>query len=213
MATITGYTAEKMQEIVDGTIKSAEVVGGHLIVTRFDNTTQDLGDIRGPQGETGPEGSVSLAQLNAMRDLLRQEADKVGRGVLKQVQVDDDVNFAGYQEDVWKDITGMSTTFTPVPGRWYEMHAAAAFRSGENNTNFELAITRTGGARITTSSVWAPVANRTVFGSTIRTFEVPSTWTGPQTFKLQVRFATGFTTVCRGSESITTLTIKDVGKP
>lgn len=54
MATITGLTAERMLEIEGATVVSGEIVGGHLILTKFDGTTVDAGEI--PPGPTGPEG-------------------------------------------------------------------------------------------------------------------------------------------------------------
>lgn len=65
MATVTGVTADRMQEILDGTIASAAVVAGHLILTRFDGTTVDAGSVIGPTGPTGP----ASATLDAIGDV------------------------------------------------------------------------------------------------------------------------------------------------
>jgi microcystin-dependent protein len=57
MATITGLTAERMLEIEGASVVSGEIVGGNLILTKFDGTTIDAGPIPpGPQGPTGPAG-------------------------------------------------------------------------------------------------------------------------------------------------------------
>jgi microcystin-dependent protein len=56
MATITGFTAERMLEIEDGTIVDAEVVGGELILTKHDGTTVNAGPVTGPAGPVGPAG-------------------------------------------------------------------------------------------------------------------------------------------------------------
>lgn len=63
MASVTGYTAERMQEIEDNTIISAVVNGaGHLILTKFDGSTVDAGPVIGPTGPVGPTGpAVSWA--------------------------------------------------------------------------------------------------------------------------------------------------------
>lgn len=46
MATVTGYTAEHMQEIEDATIVSAAIDGsGHLILTKHDGSTVDAGAV------------------------------------------------------------------------------------------------------------------------------------------------------------------------
>lgn len=57
MATVTGYTAEKMDEIADATIVDAEVVGDNLILERLDGGTIDAGSVRGPQGVAGTNGT------------------------------------------------------------------------------------------------------------------------------------------------------------
>lgn len=57
MATITGFTAEHMQEIEDGTIVDANLVAGHLVLVRKDGTTVDVGSVVGPAGTgTTPAG-------------------------------------------------------------------------------------------------------------------------------------------------------------
>jgi hypothetical protein len=58
MATITGLTAERMQEIIDSTIVDAEIVGDNLILEKYDATTIDAGDVRGPQGVPGATFTV-----------------------------------------------------------------------------------------------------------------------------------------------------------
>lgn len=45
MGSITGYTAEKMQEIVNGIIVGASVVSNHLILEREDGSTIDAGSV------------------------------------------------------------------------------------------------------------------------------------------------------------------------
>lgn len=47
MATVNGFTAAHMAAIEDNTIVSGAVVANHLILTRFDGTTIDVGNIVG----------------------------------------------------------------------------------------------------------------------------------------------------------------------
>lgn len=54
MGTVTGYTAERMQEIEDSAIIDGDVVGNNLILTRYGGSTINAGNVRGPQGEVGP---------------------------------------------------------------------------------------------------------------------------------------------------------------
>ena len=57
MATVTGFTAERMQEIEDSAIVDGEVVGGNLILTKHDGGTINAGSVIGPEG---PEGPMSI---------------------------------------------------------------------------------------------------------------------------------------------------------
>ncbi len=66
MATVTGYTAERMKNIEDSTVTDGEVVGNNLILTTRDGTPIDAGNVRGPQGVKGDTGEVSQAQLAAV---------------------------------------------------------------------------------------------------------------------------------------------------
>lgn len=56
MATITGLTADRMLEIEAESVVSGEIVGGNLILTKFDGTTIDAGPVLGPAGPVGPMG-------------------------------------------------------------------------------------------------------------------------------------------------------------
>ncbi len=64
MATVTGYTAARMKEIEDAAIIDGDVVGDDLILTRFDTTQINAGNVRGAQGIQGPAGPVGEAPLN-----------------------------------------------------------------------------------------------------------------------------------------------------
>ncbi len=56
MATITGLTAERMQEIEDACIVAGGVVVDDLILTKHDGSTINAGNVRGPQGIQGIQG-------------------------------------------------------------------------------------------------------------------------------------------------------------
>lgn len=60
MATVTGLTAARILEILNDTIESAMVDGDDLIFTRHDGSNFNAGDVRGPQGDTGPAGEDVL---------------------------------------------------------------------------------------------------------------------------------------------------------
>jgi microcystin-dependent protein len=61
MATVTGLTAERMLEIEGATVISGEIVGDHLILTKFDGTTVDTGAL--PAGPTGPQGPSGVSSI------------------------------------------------------------------------------------------------------------------------------------------------------
>jgi microcystin-dependent protein len=64
MATVNGYTKERMDEIVDATIVSGAIDGtGHLILTTHDGTEIDAGAVLGsvPSATTSVQGIVELA--------------------------------------------------------------------------------------------------------------------------------------------------------
>lgn len=65
MGSITGYTAERMKAIEDSSIVSGQIVGDNLILTRFNQTTVNAGNVRGAVGPIGPAGDVNMSQLNA----------------------------------------------------------------------------------------------------------------------------------------------------
>lgn len=58
MASVTGYTAARMQAIEDQAIVDGSVVGDNLILERHNGTTINAGSVRGPGGPPGPSGSV-----------------------------------------------------------------------------------------------------------------------------------------------------------
>lgn len=62
MATVTGYTAEHLEELLDESFVEAEVVGDDLILTKRGGDTVNAGDVRGPIGPNGvgvPNGGAT----------------------------------------------------------------------------------------------------------------------------------------------------------
>src|SRR5690606_26799543 len=60
MATITGYTAQRMKEIEDSTVVGGEVdENTHLILVTRDGTQIDAGSL--PPGPEGPAGGIGEA--------------------------------------------------------------------------------------------------------------------------------------------------------
>jgi microcystin-dependent protein len=63
MATITGLTAARMQEIEAASIIDGDIVAGHLILTKHDGTQIDAGPVAGPAGPPGPTGPQGLSAI------------------------------------------------------------------------------------------------------------------------------------------------------
>jgi microcystin-dependent protein len=61
MTTVTGFTAARMLEIEAASVVDGEIVGDDLILTKFDASTINAGDVRGPQGDTGAAGLPAFA--------------------------------------------------------------------------------------------------------------------------------------------------------
>jgi len=53
MGSVTGYTAQKMQEIIDDTVSGAHITGDDLILELTGGGTVNAGNVRGPAGPTG----------------------------------------------------------------------------------------------------------------------------------------------------------------
>lgn len=56
MTTVTGLTAQRMQEIEAASVVDGDVVGGSLILTKHDGTQINAGPVTGPAGPQGPAG-------------------------------------------------------------------------------------------------------------------------------------------------------------
>ncbi len=61
MATVTGLTAERMAEIEGASVIAGEIINDHLILTKFDGTTIDAGEL--PPGPTGPQGPSGVSSI------------------------------------------------------------------------------------------------------------------------------------------------------
>jgi microcystin-dependent protein len=66
MATVTGFTAEKMKTIENETVVDGEVRNDNLILIRRDGVEIDAGDVRGPQGPPGPGGTDTTGLMELL---------------------------------------------------------------------------------------------------------------------------------------------------
>ena len=64
MGQITGFTAERMLAIENGTVVDGHISGSNLILEKKDGGLIDAGNVRGPQGIAGPPGGIADAPIN-----------------------------------------------------------------------------------------------------------------------------------------------------
>jgi hypothetical protein len=60
MATVTGFTAERMLVIENETVVDGEVQGDNLLLARRDGVQIDAGNVRGPKGDKGDTGTPGV---------------------------------------------------------------------------------------------------------------------------------------------------------
>ena len=58
MATVTGFTADRMLAIEAASVVDGDVVGDNLILTKHDGSQINAGSVRGPAGPQGPVGTM-----------------------------------------------------------------------------------------------------------------------------------------------------------
>lgn len=82
MATVTGLTAARMLEIEAQTVVSAAIVGTHLILERFDESTIDAGAMPpGPTGPAGPAGGMINGEIRMWSGLTLPNPATYGKWV------------------------------------------------------------------------------------------------------------------------------------
>lgn len=89
MASVTGYTAARMQAIEDQAIVDGSVQSGNLILERNNGGTINAGSVVGPPGPTGPSGAVGGSTGSNDNRIIR--ADGTGGTTIQSslVEIDD----------------------------------------------------------------------------------------------------------------------------
>jgi hypothetical protein len=64
MATVTGFTSDRMLVIENETVTTGQVTNDHLILTQRGGTQIDAGNVRGAKGDTGPPGTPGTNGTN-----------------------------------------------------------------------------------------------------------------------------------------------------
>ncbi len=75
MATITGYTAERMKEIEDSAIVDGDIVGNDLVLSRRDGAQINAGSVIGP---VGPQGYAGEASFRVVTSTTRPTSPTIG---------------------------------------------------------------------------------------------------------------------------------------
>lgn len=205
MASVTGLTAEKSLELAGQNIVGAHVTAGHLILTRRNGSTIDAGSVIGPTGATGPVGDVSTSELNAA-------ISESGTGVIGIVQEDTEQFIAGYSPDTWHDIDGLSWPHTYTPGRRLQVSFQVAMDTEDSyGSYFEVRALRVGAGQVCSAGGTSRNdEHRCVINGT-RVFEIPGTWTGVQTIKLQVLHTTNNHVRVKNASVVGSLSFVDLG--
>lgn len=112
MATVTGFTAERMQAIEDSAITGGAVgpsgsPAGHLILTRHDGVQIDAGSVIGPTGPVGPAGPLAVGTHAA-----RPASPTQGQAYF---ETDTKKLFLCYTAGTWK-LFSTDDTWTAVTG-------------------------------------------------------------------------------------------------
>lgn len=76
VTTVTGYTAQHMQAIVDKNVIGGHVSNGRLILTTTDGTQIDAGPVMGPQGPKGIDGAAFIVCTSTTRPTGLTTADE-----------------------------------------------------------------------------------------------------------------------------------------
>jgi hypothetical protein len=94
MATVTAFTAARSKQIEDNAITGGSVVNGQLILTRHSGQDPvNAGNVRGPKGDQGDPGEITLAQLEWV-------VDNLPKGILGHSQNTADVWSPTTQSDL-----------------------------------------------------------------------------------------------------------------
>lgn len=121
MATVTVFTAARMQEIEDTAITFAYLDGDDLILRRHNMATINVGSVRGPKGDKGDTGEVSEAELDAAIAAERASGKPWNSAWGVVASAVQSAAVTGATSGNPKVLTGADVTFTSVAGRQYKI--------------------------------------------------------------------------------------------
>lgn len=149
MATVTVFTADRMQAIEDGAIVDGDVIGDDLILTTKVGTPINAGNVRGPQGTIGNTGAPGQDNVFIVR-----ASDPTTNLVLSNTQTIDGVALVAGDRVLAKNQTAAQDN-----GIWVVVSGGAWTRATDADSSAEIAAamvrvqegTQHGGTRWTTS--------------------------------------------------------------
>lgn len=124
MATVTGLTAARMLAIEAASITQAEVVGDNLILKNFADDVVLTANVRGPEGpegDPGPEGSVSALDLSGAVSDMEAYTDLAGKGLVAMDEYSaTDITKTG-GDDSFHTVDNISLSYVFDEGRSYRI--------------------------------------------------------------------------------------------
>jgi hypothetical protein len=168
-----------MQAIEDSAIVDGDVVGDNLILTRYDTSTINAGNVRGPQGDQGPVGEVSDAEMTAAISAAITTLDSsLPQGLITQAIK---TSSQGPLTSI-VDISGLSVTFTAVANRNYLLVVEGQYHTTTGNAQVQQFITLSDNTQIRESKLVAWSG----WQSTLRTDHIVTPAAGSITYKARV---------------------------
>lgn len=230
MGSVTAFTAARSKAIEDNAFVSARVdaVGEarNLILIKKNDVEVNVGDIRGPQGIQGLEGSVSTAELNAaiaaqaaLEAGFRATAiNDSGRGIVSRAVLGSEFSWNSIEDvpaESFIDVFSCPTTFpADAEDRIYALAASASIKTdGVSGGRFHIQITDSAGTTFygrdtTTCEQQGHSAGLNIY----TTIEAPASWnSSSKTFKLRARSSVGDNTYVIGDVIPATLQVIDLG--
>lgn len=150
MATVTGYTAAKIDEELDNAVVSASYNSGtgELTLTQRGGGTVGPFVVKGAKGDDGDKGDpgdvtagvgwVGDDTLKAALDLAKAHTDLAGKGLVAMVEYDaTDSEFSGGADSFQTFGAGLTLSYVFEAGRSYSIEYGVhiEFQSGSNEDN------------------------------------------------------------------------------
>jgi len=219
MATVNGFTAEHMQTIKDGTITSASLVNYELIFTKYNNTTLNVGNVRGATGTiactsatrpASPTVGQIIYETDTGKQLIYYGATTLWRqpwnmpwGIIANMTDTGTRTFT----TTATAITNVTASVPMLLNRYYELNFTCRYTNSSASQGNSFVIRRNGTA-ITSGLAVNPGTTFDQSFSLVSHYK--ATATSSTTWDVAAFNSAGTTTI-NGANLTTQFTIKDVG--